>query len=134
VFEPAPPPDAAALSTLDDIPRPFVIAPAPAAGRAYRAGDEVAFDLNLIGRAREFFPHFVVTLRELRALGRGRHPVALRRIEAVDSFGGRPTPVYRDAEIRPLVERARRSVGPVGCGRRRPRHRARPLPPSCSTP
>jgi len=98
VFEPAPPPDAAALSTLDDIPRPFVIAPAPAAGRAYRAGDEVAFDLTLIGRAREFFPHFVVTLRELRALGRGRHPVALRRIEAVDSFGGRPTPVYRDED------------------------------------
>ncbi len=98
VFEPAPPPDAAALSNLDDIPRPFVIGPAPAARRAYRAGDEVAFDLTLIGRAREFFPHFVVTLRELRALGRGRHPVALRRIEAVDPFGGPPTPVYRDED------------------------------------
>lgn len=61
-----PAPDAAALRNLDDIPRPFVIAPAPAARRAYHAGDEVAFDLTLIGRAREFFPHFVVTLREMR--------------------------------------------------------------------
>lgn len=57
VFEPAPPPDAVALSSLDDIPRPFVIAPPPAAKRTHEAGSELSFDLTLIGRAQEMENH-----------------------------------------------------------------------------
>jgi len=98
LFETAPPPDAVALRNLDDVPRPFVIAPAGASRRSYEAGSEVAFDLTLIGRAQDFFPHFVVTLRELRSLGRGRHPVALRRIDTIAPPGGRSTRVYSDED------------------------------------
>jgi hypothetical protein len=83
VFETSPPPDASALRTHDEIPRPFVIAPPPARVDDYPAGSAVTFDLTLIGRAREFLPHFVVTLREVDRIGRGRRHVLLRRIEAV---------------------------------------------------
>src|SRR5918996_2898044 len=65
VFETAPPPDSQALRTHEEIPRPFVIAPPHAAAEQYGRGDRVVFDLTLIGRAREFLPHFVVTLREV---------------------------------------------------------------------
>lgn len=83
VFETAPPPGAEALSTHDEVPRPFVIAPPPASATRYPAGADVAFDLTLVGRAREFFPHFVVTLREVDGIGRGRRAVTLARIDAV---------------------------------------------------
>jgi hypothetical protein len=83
VFETAPPPDAVALSTHDEIPRPFVIAPPAAGASSHPPGSEVVFDLTLVGRARELFPHFVVTLREVERIGRGRRAVALSRIDAV---------------------------------------------------
>ena len=98
VFETAPPPDAVALRNLDDVPRPFVIAPPAGANNVHPAGAELGFDLILIGRAQDFFPHFVVTLRELRGIGRGRHPVGLSRIEAVEPLSGRSTPVYDDQD------------------------------------
>lgn len=113
VFETAPPPDALALRNLDDLPRPFVIAPDPAARRSYEAGSAVTFDLTLIGRAQDFFPHFVVTLRELSVLGRGRHPVALRRVETADARGGRPTLVYSDEDN--LVRSHEASVSLAAC-------------------
>lgn len=94
VFETAPPPDADALRTHDEIPRPFVIAPPPAAPADYPAGAEVAFDLTLVGRAREFFPHFVVTFREVDRIGRRRRAVTLSRIDAVQPLTGAVTTVY----------------------------------------
>jgi hypothetical protein len=58
----------------------------------------VAFDLTLVGRARDFLPHFVVTLREVDGLGRGRRAVRLRRIDAVDPLRSTEEPVYRAEE------------------------------------
>src|SRR6266704_1894494 len=60
IFETSPPPGSEALRTHDDIPRPFVIAPADlqwADGdgqvrQAFQRGDEVSFELILIGRAQ----------------------------------------------------------------------------------
>jgi hypothetical protein len=94
VFETAPPPDAEALRTHDEIPRPFVIAVPAAAVVDYPAGAEVAFDLTLIGRARDFFPHFVVTFREVDRIGRGRRAVALSGIDTVQPLTGAETTVY----------------------------------------
>jgi hypothetical protein len=79
------------------VPRPFVLGVPPAGARGRPGGSELTFDLTLVGRAREFFPHFVVTLREIHAIRRGRHPVALRRIEAIRASGA-PEKVYDDAE------------------------------------
>ncbi len=103
VFETAPPPDAEALRTHEEIPRPFVIAPPPASAEQYPMGSAVAFDLTLIGRAREYLPHFVVTLREVDRLGRGRRRVALRRLDAVHPLTGACEVVYTGDEnlVRP---------------------------------
>ncbi len=111
VFEPTPPPDAVALRNLDDIPRPFVIAPPPVGTRP--PGDDLSFHLTLVGEARAFFPHFVVALRELQGIGRGRHPVALRSIEAVTPLSGRRTPVYSEEDH--LVRAHDDSVSLAGC-------------------
>src|SRR5919108_6665877 len=103
IFETAPPPDAPALRTHEEIPRPFVIAPPPAAAADYRRGDQVAFDLTLIGRARDFLPHFVVTLREVDRVGRGRRAVRLAKIEAVDPLHDVSRAVFagEEALVRP---------------------------------
>jgi hypothetical protein len=92
IFESSPPPDSDALRTHEEIPRPFVIAPEwrlGAAGAAerlvYEPGQELSFGLVLIGRAQEFFAHFVVALREMDRIGRGRQAIELARIEAANA-------------------------------------------------
>lgn len=101
IFNTRLPPEAPALRSYEEIPRPFVIAPPPAAAREHPAGSEVAFDLTLIGRARQFFPYFVVTLREVDGLGRGRRAVRLRRIEVIHPLSGDSQSVYTAEQ--PLV-------------------------------
>ena len=61
----------------------------------FNPGDEVSFELILIGRAQEFFPYFVVALREVDRIGRGRRTVELQRIEAL-------RPISGSSVIRPL--------------------------------
>ncbi len=101
IFESSPPPDSDALRTHEEIPRPFVIAPewrlAPDGRDArlvYEPGQELSFGLVLIGRAQAFFPHFVVALREMDRIGRGRRAIELARIEAVDASGASPRVIY----------------------------------------
>ncbi len=84
IFETSPPPGSEALRTHDEIPRPFVISPITDDGagwlergrREIPPGSELSFDLTLIGRAQEFFPYFVVALREIDRLGRHREHLA----------------------------------------------------------
>lgn len=94
IFNTKLPPDAPALRSYEEIPRPFVIAVPPAATREYSIGSEVTFDLTLIGRARQFFPYFVVTFREVDGLGRGRRAVRLRRIEVIHPLTDESQSVY----------------------------------------
>jgi hypothetical protein len=98
VFETSPPPDAPALRSLDDLPRPFVIAPPRSELRAYPAGSSVSFDLTLIGRARDFFPWFVLALNEVTSIGRRRQPVVLKRLEVNHPLSGPGACVYSDAD------------------------------------
>ncbi len=106
IFETSPPPDSEALRTHEEIPRPFVIAPADSeqagngeqARRLFQPGDEVSFELVLIGRAQEFFPYFVVALREVNRIGRGRQAVELRRIDALGAGVDQPRAVYTASE------------------------------------
>jgi hypothetical protein len=101
IFESSPPPDSEALRTHEEIPRPFVIAPewrlAPESRDArlvYEPGQELSSGLVLIGRAQEFFPHFVVALREMDSIGRGRRAIELARIEASDLWDTSTRIVY----------------------------------------
>lgn len=123
IFETAPPPDAEALRTHEDVPRPFVIAPRNGAAE-YPKGSEVIFDLTLVGRARQYLPHFVVTLREVDRIGRGRRQVALRRIDAVRPLTAALEVVYRSDE--PVVHPHETSLTLHDCANvSRPEGRAR---------
>ncbi len=114
IFETSPPPDSPALRNLEEIPRPFVIAPPPpravhgnpassgaegpgrTIGSRHPPGAELSFDLTLIGRAIGFFAYFVVTFRELglEGLGRGRGRFRLKQIDAIDPLSQHLCPVY----------------------------------------
>lgn len=105
IFETSPPPGSEALRTHDEIPRPFVIAPEDSeqdsgekTRRLFRCGDEVSFELVLIGRAQQFFPYFVVALREVNQMGRGRQAVELRRIDALARGADQSRAVYTASE------------------------------------
>jgi CRISPR-associated endoribonuclease Cas6 len=100
-FESSPSPDSDALRNHEEIPRPFVIAPewrlAPEGHNArlvYEPGQELSFGLALIGRAQEFFPHFVVALREMDRIGLGRRAIELTRIETKDLWNTSTRIVY----------------------------------------
>ena len=106
IFETSPPPGSDALRTHDEIPRPFVIAPADSVQadsgehgrRLFEPGDEVSFELVLIGRAQEFFPYFVVALREVNRIGRGRQAIELQRIDAMGTGASQSRVVYTASE------------------------------------
>ena len=68
----------------------------------YERGQELSFGLVLIGRAQEYLPHFVVALREMNRIGRGRRAIELMRIEASDLRNTSKRIVYdaRDNTVR----------------------------------
>lgn len=121
IFETSPPPGSEALRTHEEIPRPFVIAPADSdqagsdgqARRLFHPRDEVSFELVLIGRAQEFFPYFVVALREVDRIGRGRQAVELRRIDALGANAGESRAVYTASEN--LVRETAESISLEQC-------------------
>jgi CRISPR-associated endoribonuclease Cas6 len=121
IFETSPPTGSEVLRTHDEIPRPFVIAPVDPvpvgagnqARQLYQSGDEVSFELVLIGRAQEFFPHFVVALREVNRIGRGRQAVELRRIDALGAAADQSRAVYTALEN--LVYGSAESVSLESC-------------------
>lgn len=121
IFETSPPPGSEALRTHEEIPRPFVIAPAdpPQVGsdeqarRLFQPGDEVSFELVLIGFAQEFFPYFVVALREVNRIGRGRQAVELRRIDALGARTDQSRAVYTNLEN--LVRGSADSISFAAC-------------------
>jgi len=66
--------------------------------RLFEPGDEVSFELVLIGRAQEFFPYFVVALREVNRIGRGRQAIELQRIDAMGTGASQSRVVYTASE------------------------------------
>ncbi len=122
VFETGPGPDSDVLRTHQEVPRPFVMKPPGRDGQpvgsaewvvgnerwpvSFEEGQLFRFELVLVGRAIDYFPYFVVALRELGLGGlgaaRGRftledvHCVRLPE-EAPDDNGQQVAPEQREA-------------------------------------
>ncbi len=97
VFE-TPPRDAVGLFARSSaVPHPFVLELGVGDQTSFRAGEEFAFGLVLIGRAIDFVPYFVVALREMArtGLGRGRSRWHLARVE--ETVNGAPRLLYDGA-------------------------------------
>lgn len=71
VFEPSPPPGSERLSTLQDLPRPFVVEPPRDPKATFQCGERVEFGLTVVGRATHYLPYFVAAFRSLTDSGLG---------------------------------------------------------------
>jgi hypothetical protein len=85
IFKPSPPanyPDAAKFSQA---PAPYVLNPPLTSRQAFHPGDNLDFELVLIGPAIEALPYFIYTFTEMgkRGLGRERGRYALTRVDLV---------------------------------------------------
>lgn len=89
VFNPVIPPDAERLRLNRDIPRPFIIKPPLDPEGSYKAGDELCFDLVVVGRAQDYLPYFIVTFEELgrQGIGVGRGRYNLKSLESMRADG-----------------------------------------------
>jgi hypothetical protein len=95
VFQPFVPEGSEKISRNRDIPRPFVIKPPLDTKETYLPGEQLSFDLVLVGKIKDYLPYFIVTFKELSqaGLGRGRAPVELAGVDHVGSDGAE-VPVY----------------------------------------
>jgi hypothetical protein len=84
IFETAPPPGAAKLRNLDQIPRPFVLEPPDGDQRLFQPGERFEFHLVLVGRGIDYLPYFLFTFSELgrTGLGPGRGQFQLVEVHA----------------------------------------------------
>ena len=106
VFNPFIPPDAPQFSGNQNIPRPFVFKPPLSQQTVYATGEALVFDLVVVGQATDYLAYFIVTFRELGAMGFGLNRVRVRldRVESIDGNGG-STLVYDGANnvVRPAA-------------------------------
>ncbi|HID94564.1 MAG TPA: CRISPR system precrRNA processing endoribonuclease RAMP protein Cas6 [Candidatus Latescibacteria bacterium] len=89
VFETPLPGDAKLLRRYPYAPHPFVIEPPAEERKEYRQGDELTFNVVLIGQAIDYLPYFVYTFDELgkRGVGRGRGRYHLKEVKDVGEEG-----------------------------------------------
>ncbi|MCP4359453.1 MAG: hypothetical protein GY796_15690, partial [Chloroflexi bacterium] len=97
IFETSPPDDAEVLRNIGAVPRPFVIEPPPDKRMLIIPGEQLIFELTLIGRGINYLPYFIAVFRELgqEGLGRKRAKFRLATIDAVAPYNGVSKPVYR---------------------------------------
>lgn len=72
VFETSPPEDTEILRLYKNVPHPFVIEPPLTSQRLFKKGEEIAFNLVLIGKAIQYLPYFIYTFDELGRIGIGK--------------------------------------------------------------
>ncbi len=67
-------------------PKPFVFEPPLNRKTFYSMKEDVTFDLILVGKALEFFPYFVATMRKIGEIGMGRNygKFSIRKILGID--------------------------------------------------
>ena len=72
IFETPPPEDSIMMRKYPSVPHPFIIEPPEENKRLYMEGDEINFNLVLLGKAIDFFPYFVYTFEEMGKTGLGK--------------------------------------------------------------
>jgi len=88
-------------------PHPFVIEPPLEDKETYRPGDELNFDLILIGKAIDYLPYFILTFEEMgrSGIGRGRGKYRLEKVLCIANDTSQEQTVLYDARTRLLYNR-----------------------------
>jgi hypothetical protein len=99
IFETRSAPDDPFLRNRDRTANPYIIRPPLDPQAEFRAGEEFAFELILIGRAVEYLPYFVFAFIETgrTGLGRGKGRFTLSAVENIRSDRSL-TPVYQNTD------------------------------------
>ncbi|QTA91968.1 CRISPR system precrRNA processing endoribonuclease RAMP protein Cas6 [Desulfonema magnum] len=125
IFETFPPKDDPFIRNKDQASHPYILRPPLDGKEEYEPGEELMFELVLVGRAVEYLPYFAYTFIHAgkRGLGRGRGQFFLKRIDSLD-MNGTLTPVYLDAD-----QLLRNETIHISCGELLER---RPPPDQCT--
>ncbi|MBI5185184.1 MAG: hypothetical protein HZA01_05600 [Nitrospinae bacterium] len=77
------------LKNTKNIPAPFVIEPPLENKRIFAEGEEIIFNLVLIGKARNYLPHFIFAFEEFgrAGLGKGGGRFLLKSVSRTDKDG-----------------------------------------------
>ncbi len=94
IFDPIIPAEAKRLRLNANIPRPFIIKPPLTDKHIYSPGEELQFDLVIVGRMCAYLPYFIASFSALASHGMGayRSAFSLKSVTAV--AGGHEKPVY----------------------------------------
>lgn len=107
VFETSPSADASMMhmNKYLKIPHPFIIEPPEAAKNIFNPGEQLSFNLILIGRASDYLPYFIYTFDELGKSGIGKRKGRYRLLR-VDNDSGKvysaQDKVIRDTAVKKL--------------------------------
>lgn len=97
IFETSPPEGSEKLRNIESIPRPYIIDPPAFDSTAvYSPERPLRFYLNLIGKAVEYFPYFIVAFQELGKVGIGRkkEKFIIQEVEIQDIATGNLEQIY----------------------------------------
>ena len=104
IFNPAPPPDAKKLRRYDNIPRPFLISPPLDEKREYLPGENLTFQLTLIGDATNYLPYIILAFKEIGKSGIGkkingkRGIFELSQVDAISLNGEKSLKIYSSSD------------------------------------
>ncbi len=102
IFETSVPPDSQVLTSLREVPIPFVLEPALDDLRtAYFPGNLLSFNLFLIGRAIQYLPYFLLAFEELGRAGLGKDGgrAVLKRIQALHPWRSDSELIFDGVEV-----------------------------------
>ncbi len=125
VFETLPPEDDAFLRNRDKAAHPYVLRPPLDEQEVYKPGENMVFDLILVGRAVEYLPYFAYAFVYMgeNGLGRGRGKFVLKRIDSLGLDNKQATVYLNEDQV------LRKSAMLITCGELLDRF---PLPGQCT--
>lgn len=82
IFNTSPGEDAEIMTKYKKVPQPFIMEPPQNYRNLYQGGERIQFSLVLIGKALDYLPYFIYTIKELGeyGLGRGRRKYKLKSV------------------------------------------------------
>jgi hypothetical protein len=102
IFEPTLPADSPVFRSMHEITPPFIIDASQVRQQFYQPGEQLAFEVVLVGRADAYLPYFLLAFQELGRMGLGSPPgrYVVQRISAVHPWQPAEELVYDGVDLR----------------------------------
>jgi len=102
IFEPTLPADSPVFPGMHEVTPPFIIDAAQIRQQFYQPGEQLAFEVVLVGRADTYLPYFLLAFQELGRMGLGHPPgrYVVQRISAVHPWQSVEELIYDGVNLR----------------------------------